>query len=294
MKADRALAYLKQRPYIWIPVTSDDTIEALRELRRAGHDIKTRPTDDGGREAMFTPPAAPKQMSMHDVRESDLMAIASTVFQDEDQRDAAFQETERILQGSIPPCLHPDYARQARTDAVGTVCMECGEVFTTVGAMTPGSAGRTNALKEVKTPDGKTRWEVSASTCPQCGEEYLVRDEHVQKSARHQQWARGELTGPEIPVPKQQPTYKFPVDMPVSKIEFGLVITCPRCHGKRLPERYGRGKQSGIKLHAEDWCRDPDRKDERCMRCNGHGIIPNAGPVVTDSRLNAGRERDYG
>lgn len=283
MLPEPALQYLKSRPNIWIPITSDETVDSLRRLRRAGHDIRTR-IQEGRREACFVPPEPPRQISLNE----ELAKVAETVFQDDIQQ---VQEIDRLLS---EPCPHAEASRQARTDAIGTVCMDCGEVFTTVDAMTPGSAGRSNALRAVKVGKDSYRYEVSTQTCPQCGEEYLVRDDHVQRSPRHKQWASGALSGPEIPVPQQQPTYKFPLDMPRSRIEFGMVITCPRCHGKRLGERYGKGKQSGIKLPAEDWCRDPSRKDERCMRCNGWGIIPNQGPVVSDSQLSAGRERDYG
>ena len=32
MRADQALLHLRSKPYVWVPVTSDDTVEALREL----------------------------------------------------------------------------------------------------------------------------------------------------------------------------------------------------------------------------------------------------------------------
>jgi hypothetical protein len=71
----------------------------------------------------------------------------------------------------------------------------------------------------------------------------------------------------------------FPADVPLpSTIAFGSVAICPRCKGYRRKA----GKDShGRPRPADEYCRDPDRraKGERCRRCNGHGVVPNVGPI---------------
>lgn len=301
MQTTRALEHLQSHANAWLPVTSDDTLDALRELRKAGHDIKQRVVD-GRREAFYTPPEPEKQLT--------ITALVNQM--DEEDRQAASELRARVKAaqedragGVRFDVVAASEGRDAWSDTAacqhvntkgtssGLACVDCGEIL--VGsdqAMTPGMLGRTNALRRVVDADGKERWEVATQTCEQCGEQYIVRDEHVTKSPRHKQWAKGDL-GPEFSTPKQQPTYKFPVDMPRSRIEFGLVITCPRCHGYRAPERRRISRAAKtfgeeIITPAQDECMDPTAKNERCHRCNGWGIIPNAGPVETDKEISHG------
>jgi len=253
VNADRALAYLQTRPNEWIAVTSDETVEALRELRQSGHRVIQRVENDGSRSAKYMPP------------EPDLAALAEKIFDP--------VSVELVDAG----CLHPTASRDISSDG-RPVCRACGEILV-VNMSTPGTAGRHMAM-ERREVDGKVVYEVSYETCAQCGEQYAVRDDHVRMSQRHSQWSRGEL-GPEVPVPIQQPRYKFPVDWPKERIEFGLIVTCPRCHGRTRGQRVNH--RSGKIAPAEDWTRDPSKTDERCHSCNGWGIVPNQGAVPTNA-----------
>lgn len=273
----------------WLPVTSDDTLDALRELRKQGHDIKQRVTG-GQREAMLVVPEAQPD------------ATPDTQEVHTPERFVATYDVVKAAAGEDPWGKQVDHSPASvcqHTNKVTTTqhiaCKDCGEILEDIPeALTPGMAGRTNALRQTIDPEtGKTTWEVATETCPECGEQYVVRDEHILKSDRHRLWAKGEL-GPEFRTPQQQPTYKFPVDWPRKRIEFGLVITCPRCHGYRRPAktRISRAAKTfgqEVTTPADEVCMDPTNKNERCMRCNGWGIIPNAGPVESDKELSHGK-----
>lgn len=62
--------------------------------------------------------------------------------------------------------------------------------------------------------------------------------------------------------------YQF-TEMP-SKIDFGDVAVCPRCHAKTARVKYGSSPRS---LHKDPYVKGP------CQGCRGWGIVPNRGAV---------------
>jgi hypothetical protein len=224
MRRDAALQHLEAHPHLWIRVSSDQTLEAIRELQGDGHRVVTRKNDEGW-EVRYTPP-------------------------------------DEVV---TPGCPHPPGSWK-ETES-GTVCTDCGEVVHEK-VFSPGMAGRENPLKRIVDEEtGKERFEVSEQTCEECGSPYIIRAQHVRFSERHKQWEKGHLD-PEIPVPPQPPTYAFPLDHDLSGLVFGEVLICPRCKGTHL-------KRKGV---VDAACMERDGK-QRCIRCNGHGLIPNMGPV---------------
>lgn len=313
MQADKALRYLQDRPDTWIPITQDETLEAIRELRKQGHDVSQRFVD-GVREAKYTPPQMTLDMVAEAVKafgaENILMAAPSV---DPAMVDAA---VEQIRQKNLEAkCLHPSEARMWRSDVdvEEPVCQDCGEVIPVymmggrqngiqdktqaaldqmaAYASTPGQAGRTNPMRKVEDPKtGIVRYEVAMSPCPECGENMAVYEDHCRTSRIHKAWANGGVlpdevgTEPAMEV-KDEPVYAFAIDWDRTKMpaDFGAVVTCPRCLGKLRPRR--QTSKGGVKewVEADTFCHDPDRRrrDERCIQCNGHGLVPNRGTVAT-------------
>lgn len=112
-------------------------------------------------------------------------------------------------------------------------------------------------LREVKTPlarNSEGRYVTHYQECV-CGEQYLVKSDHEATSPRHKQWKRGEI---EVPVPSQPLMSAFPIDDPTPPLELGKVVICGTCKAKKP-------------------------KMEDCKRCNGHGVVPNVGPMASRS-----------
>jgi hypothetical protein len=249
VKPGPALAYLEAHPNEWVTVTHSSTIDAIRELRAEGHRIVTRPDPDTGeRQVKFTPPE-PDVLAQ-------LASKAAEIFEERPPADDA-------------SCPH--VSASPRPDDGQLVCIACGEVLERT--VTPGEAGRRNPMKRVEDANGVIRYEVAYETCPECGEQYLYRDDHVSGSLRHEKWLAGELQ-PEIPVPVQRDTYRYPEGADLGRLVFGTFVICSRCKGKRVGER----RVKGAVIPAQTFTSAPRKPGEPCPACNGHGIVPNIGP----------------
>jgi hypothetical protein len=115
-----------------------------------------------------------------------------------------------------------------------------------------------------RTGDGK--YVTNYQRCP-CGEQYLIGAQHEKYSERHKQWLRNEI---EVPVPEQPLIGAFERHGKPPPLEFGLTLICPRCKARN---RKG--------MDELDYFMDPRSTTAnpfRCRRCNGHGLVPNAGP----------------
>ena len=140
-------------------------------------------------------------------------------------------------------------------------------------AWTPADAGRNFPLR--KNDDGSIEivWEV----CEECGGRYAVRADHL-VGEEHKRWQtvhqtiEGQVAIPETPQP---PIYKYR-EQPVG-VKFGDAVVCPRCRGIRRPEKM---LKAGLRP-ADTMCMDPKDHSIYCQRCDGWGIVPNLGPVVS-------------
>lgn len=123
--------------------------------------------------------------------------------------------------------------------------------------------GRTATIEDIKsappivcTSDG--RWLNQYTECD-CGERYIILEEHVAKSPRHKKWERGSM---EVELPRMADIGAFPVGAETPPLEFGKVVICSRCKAK---DKKG-----------EDYYPDRESKPENrypCVRCNGHGVL---------------------
>jgi hypothetical protein len=115
--------------------------------------------------------------------------------------------------------------------------------------------------------------EAVASTCPDCGKEYLIHTEHVRTFDHRKAVAASQTLGSQMTIPEEpQPAvYKFTYR---PKVDFGTHLICPRCKGFRKKVR-------GIR---DEMCMDPRDHKIVCSRCNGWGVIPNIGPVAPDAK----------
>ena len=117
-----------------------------------------------------------------------------------------------------------------------------------------------NAPPVVCTSDGQ--WLNQYIECD-CGERYIILEEHVAKSSRHRKWTQGNM---EVELPKMADLGAFPADAETPPLEFGKVVICSRCKAKdKKGESYFPDRDS--------------RPDQRypCIRCNGHGVLRLAG-----------------
>ena len=90
-----------------------------------------------------------------------------------------------------------------------------------------------------------------------CGEMYVVEDEHKKYSDRHKKWSKGFTELDEIET-------AYPVNHPTPRLEVGVNKVCERCKA--------RNKK------GEDFYPDPSSRPENrypCRLCNGHGVRPN-------------------
>ena len=251
MRKDAALRYLEQRSGTWVQVTQPETLDAIRDLRDDGHRIVLRHHDEGVDQEGN--PLEPGWEVKYTAPEHTLADLAAQVFGDD-------------VVAKPPGCTHP--SESWRETESGTVCTDCGEVIH-AKPLTPGMAGRPNPLVHVvDEATGKERYVVAEQTCEECGEPYVIKAQHERFSSRHKQWVKGHLEHPEIAVPQQDPTWMFPEDFDLSGIVFGETVICPRCKGTRI-------RRKGV---VDAVCMEHDGK-HKCIRCNGHGLIPNMGPV---------------
>lgn len=114
------------------------------------------------------------------------------------------------------------------------------------------------SIDELRENEGKTIVRTSEGTyvvqhkeC-ECGEQYVELDSHKRDSARHKQWAKGDI---EVPVPHQPLMGAFDRGDPTPPLELGKVVICGSCKAK-------------------------EPKQNECPRCNGHGVVPNVGPLA--------------
>jgi len=134
---------------------------------------------------------------------------------------------------------------------------------TTAGVPGPGASGRTFPL--VKRDDGTV--EVSWSACPDCGERYAMKDEHVRTMVHRAAVAKAQTLESIAPIPDQPKIESF-TEKPNARVVFGMTILCPRCKGFRR-------KRKGF---IDDYSADPYNTSVPCPRCNGVGVVPNKGP----------------
>ena len=137
----------------------------------------------------------------------------------------------------------------------------------------PGMLDRNFPLK--KNEDGSIEmvWEV----CEECGGRYAVKADHL-VGDEHLRWQtvnqtiEGQTTIPDVPQP---PVYAYTANP--GAVSFGEAAICPRCKGVR---RKAKWLAKGLRP-ADDMCMDPKDHSIYCRRCNGWGVVPNIGPVVS-------------
>lgn len=113
-----------------------------------------------------------------------------------------------------------------------------------------------NASPIVRTSDG--RWLNQYRECD-CGERYIIYEEHVAKSPRHKKWEQGSM---EVELPRMADIGAFPPGADTPPLEFGKVVICSRCKAKdKKGETFYPDKES-----------KPDNRYP-CVRCNGHGVL---------------------
>ncbi len=225
MKAGPALDYLRGHPDTWIPITNDETIDALRDLRKDGHRIVTRFNDDGTREAKYVPPV-----------EIDVDLL---------------NEARRIFDGDIERVVTAD----------GEVV---SETVPTVPPVSPGMAGRPFPIRRIENPDGSWRIETTEQARCECGDLYLVKEDH-DRGQHHQNWLSG-MSQVEVPHPEQPPIGKFLEGEVPEHFEIGEVVVCPVCKNRR--------KKDALYTTA------PHKPGHPCSNCNGNGLVPNVGPIA--------------
>jgi len=71
------------------------------------------------------------------------------------------------------------------------------------------------------------------------------------------------------PVADSLPMYQF--TKKPTKVDFGAVAVCPRCHAKTRKHKYGDVTDLRHK--------DPYKEKQPCLGCGGWGIVPNKGPI---------------
>lgn len=131
----------------------------------------------------------------------------------------------------------------------------------------PGSeASDRRTFPLVKRDDGTV--EVSWSVCPDCGERYAMKNEHVRTMGHRAAIAKAQTLESIAPIP-DQPKIEMFTEMPNKRVVFGTTILCPRCKGVRR-------KRKGI---LDDFSADPYNTSATCPRCNGVGVVPNKGPI---------------
>jgi len=115
------------------------------------------------------------------------------------------------------------------------------------------------SLEELREHQGRTivkteggEYVVQYKEC-ECGEQYVDKDSHKRDSVRHKQWAKGDI---EVPVPHQPLMGAFERGAPTPPLELGKVVICGSCKAK-------------------------EPKQNSCPRCNGHGVVPNVGPMAS-------------
>jgi hypothetical protein len=109
----------------------------------------------------------------------------------------------------------------------------------------------------VPTKDGQ--WLNQYQECD-CGERYLVQDEHVAKSPRHRRWLQGNM---EVELPRLMAQGAYSVDEPTPQLEIGKVVICSRCKAK---------DKKGMSYYPDRESKPDNRYP--CIRCNGHGVLP--------------------
>lgn len=117
--------------------------------------------------------------------------------------------------------------------------------------------------------DEDGRVSVNWATCSDCGGQYGVLTDHL-RTYQHRQWlAKSQTIEAAIPEQPQKETFAF--TQPPMEVAFGSAVICPRCKGLRRK----------IKGQRTELCMDPSNPKVPCIRCNGFGIVPNVGPVVS-------------
>jgi len=109
--------------------------------------------------------------------------------------------------------------------------------------------------------------EIEWITCPECGEQYAVRADHLRTREHRTAIAKASTLEGVLPIPDQPQPAVF--DVEPAKLEFGSTVLCPRCKGLR---RKHKGKLSGMSM-------DPHDTKKVCPRCGGFGIVPNQSPI---------------
>lgn len=262
MNAQDALRHLQAHPDTWIPVTSEQTIDALRELRKNGHRVVTRFEDDGSRMAKYVPPTAAATLTH-------LAEEAKRIFDGEITRIVDADGVILLEETSFVP-LTPE------SIAAGTQPILAINGVPTAAALTPGMAGRSFPMGVVQDDTGGFRVELAPRTRCECGDDYLILEDHV-RGQRHQNWLGGE-TQLEVPVPAQPPVYKFRLGEVPEHFELGTIVVCPVCKNKRVGPR--KTKDGSIRP-GNDFSNATGRPGRPCDNCNGNGMVPNIGPVQT-------------
>jgi hypothetical protein len=141
--------------------------------------------------------------------------------------------------------------------------------------LTPGMAGREFPM----TVNEAGEYVLTKEVCVDCGGMYDDDLEHRTTSARHLRWEKAHENQLTIGVPEQPPPYKF-TKMP-ERIDMSKMALCPRCKGRRRPERTWFSRKLGKDVYepGEDFTRDPFKPTVRgepnpCTRCGGFGVIP--------------------